>query len=104
MSIKYTLFDKALAGVFNGVAPEHVTNSYFNKQLAKSLGSRILLPPVPKFILHAVFGEMSQIITEGSRVSAEKNLKIGLKYQHLTLSSTLNELFNNNKTQSSWKN
>lgn len=89
------LFNPKFSGAYNGVAPEHVTNAEFNKHLAHSLGSRIYLPPIPTFILRLMLGEMSQIITEGSRVSAEKNLKISLGYQHLTLSSALKHLFNN---------
>ncbi len=66
------LFDSKLSGPYNGVAPEHVTNAEFNQHLAHSLGSRIYLPPVPTFLLRLILGEMSQIVTEGSRVSAEK--------------------------------
>ncbi len=57
---------------YNAVAPEHTTNKDFMYKLADVLNKRIWLPHVPPFIMKLVFGEMSSIVLEGSRVSCEK--------------------------------
>lgn len=87
----YCLENK-LSGIFNAVAPEHQTSASFSKKLAKSI-QRLFLPiPVPSFILKIVFGEMSIILLEGSRVSTKKIEKSGFSFRFSTLNEALTAL------------
>ena len=68
-------------GVYNGVAPNPVTNKEFTKMLGRVLKRPVFLPNVPGFLLKLAMGEMAQIALEGSRVSAEKALNAGMKFE-----------------------
>jgi NAD dependent epimerase/dehydratase family enzyme len=69
-----------------------VTNKEFVKTIGKVLHRPVFLPPVPKFALKLFLGEMSGIVTEGSRVSNEKLLKTGFVFEHNKLSEALTDL------------
>jgi len=50
-------------------------------------------PDIPAFILKILFGEMSVIMLEGSRVSSEKISAEGYIFKYPELESALNDLF-----------
>lgn len=89
--------DQKMIGVFNAVAPEHVSNNEFTKSLAQILKKPILLPNVPSIIIKLVFGEMANIILEGSKVSSEKLLKSGYDFLYPNLVSALNQILREQK-------
>ena len=84
--------DPRMNGPYNAVAPEHVTQSEFIRKTAKALGSPFFLPPVPKFLISTVMGEMSSVVTEGSRVSSQRIQDAGLEFRHPELQEALNHL------------
>lgn len=83
------LTDKGMAGAFNAAAPQSVTNKEFTRCLADVLQKPLWLPNIPAIVLKAVFGEMSAIILEGSRVSAEKIMKAGFSFRFPELKTAL---------------
>lgn len=70
-----------LKGVYNAVAPEHITNKELTKTIAKKTKKRIWLPNIPAFVLKIVLGKMSDLVLYGSRVSSEKIQKTGFTFQ-----------------------
>lgn len=84
-------------GIYNAVASEHVTNKVFTIALANSLHRKILLPNTPAFILKLAMGEMSAIILEGSRVSNQKILENGFKFQFNDLKAAFSDLASHSK-------
>ena len=86
------LEDHKFDGIYNVCAPEHISNEEFTRKIAATVGKKIWAPKVPAFILKAMFGEMSGIILNGSRVSGEKIEKTGLKYEYPTLELALTDL------------
>lgn len=86
------LFNVNYNGVYNAVAPEEITNQSFSKQLAKSLSKPFFLPNVPAFALKLVFGEMANVLLEGSRVSSQKLMDTGFKFKSPLLSEALKEI------------
>jgi uncharacterized protein (TIGR01777 family) len=84
--------DKHMAGVYNGVAPEFTTQRQFVDALARSVGRKIWLPSIPEFIIKMALGEMSGMITKGSRVSPDKVLGHGYTFIHPTLEKALKSL------------
>ncbi len=83
----YLLQHSELSGPFNAVAPNPLTNREFMKLLAVQK-HRLFIPiGVPAFLLKALLGEMAIVTLEGSRVSADKLIKSGFKFQVPELTS-----------------
>ncbi len=78
-----------LKGIYNAVAPEHITNKFLTYEVAKTLKKKIWLPNIPRFVLKILFGEMAIILLKGSRVSSDKISKTGFKFRFPDLKSAL---------------
>lgn len=89
----YALEHPTLQGVYNMVAPEPVTNKQLNRQIAKILGKPLWLPPVPAFVLKSILGKMSDLLLDSTRVSPEKIIKAGFRFQYPTLETALKNIF-----------
>jgi hypothetical protein len=81
-----------LKGIYNAVAPEHHTSITFSKALAKSISRPYIGICVPSFMLKLLFGDLSVILLEGSRISAKKIGKNGYSFRFKTLKKALNNL------------
>ncbi|WKD84786.1 Epimerase family protein [Polaribacter huanghezhanensis] len=84
--------EKNLTGIFNAVAPEEQTSYGFSKLLAKKTKRPFVPIGVPTFLLKLIFGEMSILLTTGSRVSSKKIIETGFQFTHKKLESSLNNL------------
>lgn len=67
--------------VFNAVAPNHITNHQLMKSLAEAKKKPFFMPAVPAFVFKLIYGEMSSILLEGSRVSSEKIIGEGFDFK-----------------------
>lgn len=81
-----------LIGVYNGVAPNAITQKEFVKTIAKVLKRPIILPAVPSFILKLVLGEMCALVLESQRVSSKKIESLGFNFKYHHLQSALKNL------------
>ncbi|MCF7561506.1 TIGR01777 family oxidoreductase [Sabulilitoribacter multivorans] len=74
-----------LGDVYNGVAPNPVTNQELTKTIASVLNKPLFLPNIPKFFMKLVLGEMHTLLFESQRVSCKKieNKGFHFKYHHL---------------------
>ncbi|MHB1147706.1 MAG: TIGR01777 family oxidoreductase [Lutibacter sp.] len=81
-----------IKGIYNAVAPEHVTNKSLTKMIAKNLKKPLWLPNIPAFVLKFILGKMAVIILEGSRISSEKIMATGFKFKFPTLHIALENL------------
>jgi uncharacterized protein (TIGR01777 family) len=86
------LFNPNYKGIYNAVSSEETTNQSFSKQLAKSLSKPFFFPNVPAFALKLVFGEMANVLLEGSRVSNQKLINIGFQFQFASLNKALMDI------------
>lgn len=79
------LFENGKTGVFNGVAPNAITQNELVRDLAKVMHRPIILPKVPSVVIKFMLGEMSTIVIGSQRVSAKKIESMGFafKYHHL---------------------
>ena len=59
------------------------------KTLAESQKKPFFMPAVPAFIFKIIYGEMAIILLEGTRVSSEKILEEGFRFEI----NSLKELF-----------
>ncbi|MEQ9402553.1 MAG: TIGR01777 family oxidoreductase [Cyclobacteriaceae bacterium] len=86
------LLENKKEGIYNGVAPEPVTNKDFTRKLAKAVSKPLFLPNVPSFILKLLVGEMQVMLTGGNKVSSKKIEDTGFNFQYPSLDSALKEL------------
>lgn len=87
--------DDSMTGAYNAVAPIHVTNKEFSQLVSYTLHKPFWFPNIPAFILKLIFGNMSVMILEGSRVSCEKILQSGYNFHFSNLEQALTDLIEN---------
>ncbi len=85
--------DTSLRGTYNAVAPDHITNKDFMRTLAKVLEKPFFFPDIPAIIMKLLFGKMSGILLNGSRISADKIISAGYKFEFPDIESALKNLF-----------
>ena len=88
----HALEHRDMKGVFNGVAPNPVTNREMTKAIARALNKPLFLPPVPSFVLRMMLGEMANMILGGTRISSEKIRKTGFVFSFPELEPALHDL------------
>merc|ERR1711974_188869 len=72
--------ENRLEGVFNGVAPNPVSNSELTKITARVLDKPLILPNIPKIAMKVVLGEMHILLFESQRVSSQKIEEAGFNF------------------------
>ncbi len=92
--IYFHLLQKGLAGTYNAVAPNPVTNKELTKAVAKQLGKPLVLPNVPKFALKLLLGDMSAVVLESQKVCADKIKESGYVFKFEQLTPALSNLLN----------
>lgn len=89
--------DVDVAGTFNAVAPEPVTNKEFTKTLAQVLNKSLWLPAVPGWALRTALGEMAEMVLGGNRVSSRKIRNSGFKFKYEELLPALKDILGSNR-------
>ncbi|MDT0689532.1 TIGR01777 family oxidoreductase [Salegentibacter sp. F188] len=84
--------ENELAGTYNAVAPNPVTNKELVKCVAKHMDKSVWLPNVPAFVLQTVLGEMSTIVLSSQLVSNKKIESTGYTFKYAHLSKALEDL------------
>jgi|TARA_B110000971_G_scaffold137386_1_gene140463 uncharacterized protein (TIGR01777 family) len=92
VSIFLFILESDIEGVFNAVAPNPVQQKDFVKSVAKVLKRPLFFPNVPEIVLNFALGEMSAIVLESQRVSAQKIQNLGFEYKYHELDAALNHL------------
>jgi uncharacterized protein (TIGR01777 family) len=87
----YTL-ENNLEGIFNGVAPNPVTNKDLTKLVAEVLEKPLILPNIPKFAMKLVLGEMHILLFESQRVCSKKIEDEGFQFKFANLKPALEDL------------
>ena len=86
--------DNSFTGIYNAAAPETQTSFSFAKTLANKTNKIFIPIGIPTFALKIFFGEMSILLTTGSRVSSEKIESSGFTFSYKNLDKALDNLFN----------
>ena len=87
------LANKKRKGIFNGVAPNPVTNKKLTREIAKVFERPLFLPNIPEFIMHLILGEMATILFSSQRVSSQKVEKHGFVFRFQNICSALEDLY-----------
>ncbi|MGB5316477.1 MAG: TIGR01777 family oxidoreductase [Robiginitalea sp.] len=84
--------EEGLEGVYNAVAPNPVTHQKLTQEIARILQKPLWLPKIPSWVLSAVLGEMSQLLTAGQRVSSDKIAMEGFEFTYSNVHQALEEI------------
>jgi uncharacterized protein (TIGR01777 family) len=90
--IELALDRPTLSGPLNATAPKPVRHREFQRLLAKQLRRPVWLR-VPAWLVHALLGEMSQLLIAGQRVLPHKSGVHGFRFKYPTLPLALAALF-----------
>jgi uncharacterized protein (TIGR01777 family) len=82
-----------LEGIYNGVAPNPVSNTKLVKEIAKVLDKPLFLPNIPKFVMQTVLGEMSYLLFASQRVSSKKIEEEGFIFNHPSINNALETIY-----------
>ncbi|KAM8711466.1 hypothetical protein ACLKA7_000586 [Drosophila subpalustris] len=86
------IIEKRETGVFNGVAPEIVSNKVFSQIFAASL-NRPCLFNVPAFVVKAIFGEeRAALVLDGAKIQPKRTLSSGFQFKYPSVKSAVNEV------------
>jgi NAD dependent epimerase/dehydratase family enzyme len=79
-------------GAYNAVAPEYVTYQSFIVSLITKTGKRSFIFNIPSAIIKMVFGQMSEILLTGNKISSYKIMSTGFTFKFYTLNKALADL------------
>ena len=80
-----------LEGVFNGVAPNPVTNREFTESLARHL-NRPAWFCAPAFLLKLAMGEMGELLLGGQFAQPKRFVEAGFEFRYPTLNDAFTEI------------
>lgn len=86
------LLEKGHAGFFNGVAPHAVSNKEQTKIIARLLKRPLWLPPVPRWVMKLVLGDMHELLFNDKKILPQRALDLGFKFTYPDAEKALNDL------------
>ena len=90
-AIEHLITHNKSAGVYNLVSPNPITNNLFTRTLSDYL-HRPAFFTVPEFALKLIYGEASEMLTNGARVLPARLLEEGFQFQFPDISSAIADL------------
>ncbi|OSS41371.1 Cell division inhibitor [Desulfurella amilsii] len=87
--------DQNLKGAYNCASMDQKANKEFMQTLAKTFHKPFWPFNAPSLVLKSLYGEMADILLEGSRVDISKILSTGFKFQYNYLEDALKSLYIN---------
>jgi uncharacterized protein (TIGR01777 family) len=91
-ALLYLLHNETVSNPVNITAPKPVQNREMMKLLAQLTRKRVLVPPIPEFILRLITGEFATVFMNGQRVVPEKLLASGYCFEYSKMENALHNL------------
>ncbi len=88
----HALEDEAVAGVYNAVGTQPVTNRTLTQAAAQVMHRPLWMPNVPGFALKFALGELASAVLGGNRVSSQKIEDAGFRHKFNQLDLALADL------------
>ena len=82
-----------IKGTFNAVSQEIITNKELTFKIGKVLNRKIWMPNVPSFVLKFIYGELSDTILKGVKVSNEKIKSLNFKFKYEKVDEALRAIY-----------
>lgn len=83
------LEDEQMTRIYNGTAPEPVTNKHLAKALSTARQQHTLLVPVPTPALRLAMGEMADVVLNSTRVMPQALTELNYEFSHPDLIEAL---------------
>lgn len=87
------LVSNGAEGIYNGVAPNPVTNEELTKEVAQIMDKKLWLPKVPGVALKFIMGEMSSVVLGSQLVSSKKVEDKGFNFLFVNLSQAIKDIY-----------
>ena len=91
-ALLFLLNNETISGPVNVTAPEPVKNHKLMEILSRLTGKRVLIPPIPEFLLRLITGEFSTVFVNGQRVIPRKLLTSGYTFKYSNLENAMQSL------------
>ncbi|MEO8066563.1 MAG: TIGR01777 family oxidoreductase [Flavobacteriales bacterium] len=88
----HAMSDTVMTGAYNACASEQPQHRAFMRAIAKAVHRPLFPIAVPAFALRLALGEMSALLTEGSRVARERLERSGFVFEHNEVAAALDDL------------
>jgi len=85
--------DDSVSGIYNAVAPGPLSNYNFIKLITHIRHGNYLLIKIPAILLKIILGELSLVITGGTRASSDKIESTGFLFTYPKANSALKAIF-----------
>lgn len=89
MIYRKAVADAGMTGAYNAAAPAHITHDMLMKEIARQKRLPVFLPHIPEWLSRLILGEMSVLLTTGSRVSSDRLLASGFEFRYPDIVSAL---------------
>ena len=89
------VIDNEIFGVVNGVAPNPIKQKIFIKILSEVLGSKVILPATPKWLLKVILGEMHDLLFNSQDVISKRLIDKKFQFNYAHLKSALTHIIKN---------
>ena len=86
------VLENKLEGIYNGVAPNPVSNQELTKIASSVLDKPLILPNIPKLAMKIALGDMHMLLFESQRVSSQKIESEGFEFRFANLKPALENL------------
>lgn len=87
------LLEHKTQGIFNGVAPNPVTNSKLIREIAEVLNKPLLMPNIPKYLLKLILGDMAYLLYASQRVCSKKIEDAGFEFKFANIGRALEDIY-----------
>ena len=89
----FAIMNNKIKGTFNAVSQEIITNQELTLKIGKVLNRKIWMPNVPSFVLKFIYGELSDTILKGVKVSNEKIKSLNFKFKYEKVDEALKAIY-----------
>ncbi len=89
----WAIENQQVEGVYNLVSPSPVRGKDLVKATAKAMRQPAVFLPAPAFVLRLFLGEMAAVILNSNRVSSDKLVQAGFKFQWTPIDTALHDIF-----------
>ncbi len=91
----HALQNKAMSGAYNTTAPKPLLIKELMQHIVKARNSSVILAPVPPLAIKIALGEMSDMLLQSQRCSADKIVKAGYRFRFADIDKALKDIYQN---------
>lgn len=89
----HALQNKTISGAYNTTAPKPLLIKELMQHIVKARNSSAILAPVPPLAIKIALGEMSDMLLQSQRCSADKIVKAGYRFSFADIDKALKDIY-----------